>query len=147
MRKDGTTDLSTPAAVHAEWIAAVAAGDAERLRPLLAPDYEVWAHGAPPLSGPDAAVAAMRGAMARYHIVQHFECVESIVAGEWAFERGIEHITVMPRAGGPATTKSQRAVLILHRSPDGQWRYARGVTNGLPADESPELSRGFGETA
>ena len=125
-------DRSTPSAVRAAWVAAVAARNADALHQLLTEDYEVWAHGVAPLRGADTAVAAMRGALARYDVVQSFEPVETIIAGDWAFERGIERMTVSPIGGGPAQTMEQRALLILRRGPDGQWRYARGMTNGLP---------------
>lgn len=126
-------DRSTPAAVRAAWISAVAARDADALRPLLTDDYEVWANAAPPLSGPDAAVGAMRVALDCYHIEQSFEPVESMVSGDWAFERGFERMTVTPIGGGEARTMTQRALLILRRGADGQWQYARGMTNSLPA--------------
>ena len=126
-------DRTTPERVRAAWVAAVANGDPDALRPLLTDDYEVWAHGAPTLSGVDAAINAMRGAIARYHIAQSFEPSETIIAGDWAFERGVEQMTVTPVDGGPTQTRSQRALLILRRGDDGQWRYARGMTNGLPA--------------
>lgn len=126
-------DQSTPAAVRAAWQAAVAAGNAEALASLLADDYEVWAHAAPVIRGPAAAVDAMRGAMAQFRIDQRFEPMETVIAGEWAFERGIERMTATPIGGGPERTMSQRALLILRRGSDGRWRYARGMTNGMPA--------------
>lgn len=130
-------DRSTPAAVRAAWIAAVAARDADALRPLVADDYEIWANAVAPLCGPDAAIEAMRGALARYHIEQSFEPVETVIAGDWAFERGVERMTVTPVAGGPSQTMAQRALLILRRGADGQWQYARGMTNGLPPVATP----------
>jgi uncharacterized protein (TIGR02246 family) len=126
-------DRTTPERVRNAWVAAVAARDADALRPLLTEDYEVWAHGAPPLSGVEAAVSAMRGAIGRFHIAQTFEPIETVISGEWAFERGIERMTVTPVDGGPAQSLTQRALLILRRDADGQWRYARGMTNGLPS--------------
>jgi len=126
-------DRTTPERVREAWVAAVANGDPDALRPLLTDDYEVWAHGAPPLVGVDAAINAMRGAIARYHIAQSFEPSETVIAGDWAFERGLERMIVTPVDGGPSQTLSQRALLILRRGDDGQWRYARGMTNGLPA--------------
>ena len=95
-------------------------------------DYEVWANGAPPLRGVDAAIEAMRGALARYHVEQGFEPLETVIAGDWAFERGIERMTVTPLGGGAPQTIEQRAFLILRRGADRQWQYARGMTNGLP---------------
>ncbi len=130
-------DRSTPAAVRAAWVAAVAARDADALRPLLADDYEVWAHGAPAIVGPDAAIAAFRGALAQFRIQQSFEPVESVIAGDWAFERGIERMVVTPLAGGEPRTLEQRTLLILRRDDDG-WRFARGMTNGLPAPAPTE---------
>ena len=130
-------DQSTPSSLRATWITAVAAADAESLRPLLTDDYEVWAHAAPPVHGPEAAVLAMRAAMTQYRIAQRFDVIETVVTGEWAFERGVEEMTVTPIAGGTARTMTQRALLILHRGNDGRWRYARGMTNGLPTPTRP----------
>lgn len=123
---------ATPADLRAAWIAAIAAGDAKALRPLLCDDYEVWAHATPPLSGADVAVAAMRDALERFFIEQSFEPIETVIAGDWAFERGIERMTVTPRTGGQSQTIAQRALLILRRDHDGSWQFARGMTNGLP---------------
>ena len=80
----------------------------------------------------DEWVRAMRGALERYDIAQHFEPLETIVCGDWAFERGIESMTVTPIGGGLSRTASQRALLILRRDASGRWRYARGMTNALP---------------
>lgn len=121
--------------VRQEWVRAVADRDPDALRQLLTDDYEVWAHGAPAIRGLDGAIAAMRGALERFQITQSFEPVETVVCGDWAFERGVESMRVTPVGGGPSQDASQRALLILHRGADGQWRYARGMTNGLPPAE------------
>lgn len=128
-------DRRTPAGVRAAWIAAVSGRDAEALRELIAPDYEVWANAAPSLAGPDAVISAMRVAMQRYDIEQSFESIDTVLAGDWAFERGIEQLKITPVGGGPTQTMRQRALLILRRGSDGQWQYARGMTNALPTEE------------
>jgi len=130
-------DLAAVDAVRAAWVAAVAAGNSAALSDLLTDDYEVWAHGAEPIHGPAAAAAAMSAALARFHIEQSFEAIETVVSGDWAFQRGIERMTVTPRDGGTAQSMAQRALLILRRGHDGQRRYARGMTNGLPATPGP----------
>jgi len=137
---DGPLDRSTPGALRAAWFSAVAAGDAERLRPLLTPDYEVWAHAAPALQGVEATVEAMRGTLESNHIEQTFDVLETVIVDGWAFERGIEHVRVTPAGGGPPKTMSQRALLILRRDANGEWQYARGVTNGLPPAPPPTAS-------
>jgi uncharacterized protein (TIGR02246 family) len=134
-------DRTAVAAVRDAWVAAVATGDADALRDLLTDDYEVWAHGAAPIRGPEASVTAMRAALLRFRIEQNFEPIETIVTGDWAFERGIESMTVTPIAGGPSQTMEQRALLILRRGADGRWRYARGMTNGLPTTPAAEPGR------
>jgi uncharacterized protein (TIGR02246 family) len=132
-------DLKAIADVRRRWVAAVAANNPSALEDLLTDDYEVWAHGAPAIHGPTGAVAAMTVALQRFKIQQSFEPIESVITGDWAFERGIESLTVTPIEGGPSTDMSQRALLILRRGSDGRWRYARGMTNGLPPTASPTL--------
>jgi uncharacterized protein (TIGR02246 family) len=119
-------------ALRDAWVAAVAEGDAPALADLVTHDYEVWAHATPTLAGPDVVVSAMSAALTKYAIEQSYEPIETVVAGNWAFQRGIEHIRAVPRDGGPAHEVAQRGLLILRRGDDGRWRYARGMTNGLP---------------
>jgi uncharacterized protein (TIGR02246 family) len=119
-------------ALRDAWVAVVASGDARGLADLVTPDYEVWAHGAPTLTGPQMVVTTMGAALARFSVSQSYEPAETVVAGDWAFQRGIERIRAVPKGGGPAHESSHRALLILRRGADGRWRYARGMTNGLP---------------
>jgi uncharacterized protein (TIGR02246 family) len=121
-------------ALRDAWVAAVRAGNPAALADLVTPDHEVWTHGAPAMRGPDVVVAAMSAALARHSVEQAFEPVETVVSGDWAFQRGIERIKATPRDGSTPLTATQRALLILHRGTDGRWRYARGMTNGLPKD-------------
>lgn len=120
------------AQLHQDWVAAVRRGDAEGLRDLVTADYEVWPNGAPPMQGPDATVAGMAAALAKYVVEQAFDSTELVVAGDWAFERGVESVRATPREGGPSVSRSQRAFLILRRDAVGRWRYARGMTGALP---------------
>ena len=127
-------------ALRDAWVAAVRSGNAAALRDLVTADYEVWAHGVPAMRGPDVIVTAMSAALARHSVEQAFEAVETVVSDDWAFQRGIERIQATPRDGGATITATQRALLILRRDSDGRWRYARGMTNGLPKD--PESAGG-----
>lgn len=124
--------------LHSTWVRAVRDGDVSALCDLVTEDYEVWANGAPPSSGREAVAAAMGAAVALYTVEQALESLELVIAGDWAFERGVERVTVTPRGAGPAQTRVQRALLILHRGGDGKWRYARGMTNSLPASAPAE---------
>jgi uncharacterized protein (TIGR02246 family) len=129
-RRDVTSaELGAIAALRAAWTAAVAARNPDALEDLLTDDYEVWPHGGAPIIGPAAAMAAMRGAVERFDIVQSFEPLETVVAGDWAFERGIERMVLTPRDGREKRTIEQRTFLVERKGEDGKWRFARGMTN------------------
>jgi len=119
-------------ALRDAWIAAVKRRDPSALADLLTDDYEVWSGGAAAMTGPAAAAAAMGAALARFDIEQSLEVVETVVSGDWAFERGIERMRLTPRGGGDVQSFEQRAFLIMRRGPDGRWRYARGMTAAMP---------------
>lgn len=121
------------AELHAAWVRAIEEGDAAALGDLVTEDYEVWANGALPLTGRVAVRAAMAGALERYAVAPAFDSQELIVAGDWAFERGIERMRVTPKTGGDVQERAQRALFVMRRDADGRWRYARGMTNMLPA--------------
>lgn len=120
---------NSPEATTAAWMAAVANRDANALRELLTDDYELWANGAAPAIGPDAAVQTMGDLISRFSIEQSFELRDTIAAVDWTFQWGVERITLIPIDGGDATTIVQRTMLLFRRGDDGRWRYARGMTN------------------
>jgi ketosteroid isomerase-like protein len=120
---------SSPETTTAAWMAAVAHRDANALRELLTDDYVLWANGASPTIGPDAAVQTMHDLISRFRIEQAFDVRDTIVASDWTFQWGIERLTLIPIDGGDPTTIVQRTMLVFRRGDDGQWRYARGMTN------------------
>jgi ketosteroid isomerase-like protein len=122
-------DLRAIDVLRAAWTNAVATRNPDALKDLLTDDYEVWPQGAAPMIGPAAAAAAMRGAIDQFDIVQSFEPLETVVAGDWAFERGIERMVLTPRDGGEKKAIEQRTLLIERKGLDGKWRFARGMTN------------------
>ena len=134
---DDATDRAAVDALRDRWVEIVASGDARGLADLVTPDYEVWTHGAPALGGPQTVVAMMSAALAQFSVTQSYEPSETVIAGDWAFQRGIERIRAVPRDGGPGRENVQRALVILRRGEDGRWRYARGMTNGLPVQPAP----------
>jgi uncharacterized protein (TIGR02246 family) len=112
-----------------EWKAAGRRGDAEAMAALVTEDGEFWSHGRPAMKGREAVKQAFLAAMADYDVEQEWESVERIVAGDWAFERGIEHNVVIKKSDGTRIEVTQRAFSVLKRESDGRWRFARGMTN------------------
>lgn len=140
---DSRAQVSALADVRREWVEAVARKNTARLRELVTDDYEAWSHAAAPLQGPDAVVAAMDVALRQYRIAQSFHPVEAVIVGDWAFERGIEKVRLTPHAGGAEHLIERRAFLVYRRGADGRWRFARGITCGVPG--APAIAAHNGE--
>lgn len=117
-----------------EWRQAVLDGNTEAVTSLVTEDAEFWSHGAQPLVGRAALAEAFAPFFENFIFLQDYECQELIVRGDRAFMRGLERNKRTPRAGGEVVIVQQRAFSVLHRSADGQWRFARGMTN-LPPEE------------
>jgi uncharacterized protein (TIGR02246 family) len=111
------------------WREALGAGNDEAVTALVADSAEFWSQGAPPIRGRAALAEAFGPFFANYQLLQDFDCYELIIRGDLAFMRGMERNKLIPHAGGDTTTVLQRAFSVLRRSADGQWRFARGMTN------------------
>jgi uncharacterized protein (TIGR02246 family) len=117
------------------WAERVAAADAEGLAELITEDATFWSPGREALTGRVAAIAAFREVFGTYRMRQAFECEELVVAGEWAFVRGLERNQLVPQGGGEPLEVLQRAFSVLHRDDDGTWRFARGMTHQGPGSD------------
>lgn len=118
--------------LYVAWGDAFHRRDVDAIMGLVTADYVLWAPGRPPMD-----VSSLRpqlaAALAAYDIDSSFEREEQLVAGDLAFERGWDVQTLRPRDGGPASTGRQRVFLVLRRSSDGRWRFARGMSQPGPA--------------
>jgi ketosteroid isomerase-like protein len=118
--------------LYAAWGEAFRRGDVGAIVELLTPDYVLWAAGAAELDV-ESLRPRLKAAFAAYEITSTFECVERIVAGDLALERGWDIQRLRPRSGGEEVVSRQRVMLVLRRSSDGQWRFARGMSQPGPA--------------
>jgi uncharacterized protein (TIGR02246 family) len=126
---DGTD--AAIAALYTAWNEAIRQRDVDAVMNMLTPDYELWAPGAPPMSREDLA-PRLRAALETYEITPSFEREEQIVSGDLAFERGWDVQEARPRGGGETRVQRSRVFLVLRRGQDGQWRFARGMTQAGP---------------
>ena len=127
------TDRDAIEELMAHWAVAVEEADLEALGSLVTEDAEFWTHGAAPLVGRRALIAAFEPFLGEFELHQRFDCKELIVAGRWAFMRGTEVNHLSPRNGGDVVVRRQRAFSVLRRETNGKWLFARGMTN-LPPD-------------
>jgi ketosteroid isomerase-like protein len=64
---------------------------------------------------------------AKFRVDQTVSCEETIVAGEWAFDRSRVSTKLVPVTGGEPSQIDSRVVVILRRDPDGSWKVARTI--------------------
>jgi uncharacterized protein (TIGR02246 family) len=118
--------------LYAAWADAFQRQDVDAILDLLTPDYVLWASGAPPI-GPDGLRPMLNAAFSAYQITSIFEKEERLVSGDLAFDRGWDVQTLRARAGGEIQSHRQRVFLLLRRSADGTWRFARAMSQPGPS--------------
>jgi uncharacterized protein (TIGR02246 family) len=135
-RERDSMDAAAIRRLYLEWIDAVREGDVDALAEMVTEDALFLATGAPPVAGREAVSEAYPAIFARHRIEQGFEEEELVIAGDWAFCRGLERFTATPRNGGPPVALAgRRALSILQKGADGRWRFARGMSNEGPRGE------------
>jgi uncharacterized protein (TIGR02246 family) len=117
--------------------AAETGGRPDGMFAAFAEDVVVMAPGMPALEGKPAATEAMRGMFQAMSMSVQYASAEMVVMGDWAFDRGSYSGTMTPKAGGPATADRGKYLWLLHKGPDGSWKYHRVIWN---ADAAPPAS-------
>lgn len=120
--------------VHAAWIEAVNAGDLVRLLTLMTEDVVFLNPGQAPF-GRDEFAAAFSAAHLKARIRCRSELEEVVVAGEVAYTRSRDALSVINRDGGEATQLAGHRMTIYRRQPDGRWRLARDAHTLSPAEK------------
>jgi ketosteroid isomerase-like protein len=62
-----------------------------------------------------------------FSVQQRVESEETIVAGEWAFDRAKVHTTISSRKSGDTKQFDSRSVTILRKQSGFGWRVARVI--------------------
>lgn len=113
-------------------IAADNAGDLEKVVEL----YSASAILMPPdgmlIEGREAIRAHYRGIFSRFMIEATVDSEETIVSGDWAFDRGTTHVKSRSKETGETSEAHDKYVMILHREASG-WHIARLIWNHNPS--------------
>ena len=127
----GTTaaDLAAIAAFNQRYLQAINDGDIDTLSRLTAEDHIMLAPNRPPLAGKQANDAANRRAFEQFNIDETWTPQETVVAGDWAYQRGTYTVVAAPKSGGPSRTSTGNFLRIYRRQPDGSWRMIRDMFN------------------
>jgi uncharacterized protein (TIGR02246 family) len=119
--------------VHSTWIAAVNAGDLDRLLSLMADDVVFLSPGQAPF-GRDGFSVTFWAAHRQVQIHCTSELEEVVVIGEVAYTRSRDALSVTPRQGGQATQLSGYRITIYREQPDGRWLLARDAHTLSPVE-------------
>ncbi len=121
--------------VHSNWIAAVNAGDLDRLLTLMADDVVFLNPGQAPL-GRDGFPANFTAAHQQVRLRCLSELEEVVVVGEVAYTRSRDALAVTPRAGGETTQLAGHRMTVYRRQPDGRWLLARDAHTLSPVEKT-----------
>jgi uncharacterized protein (TIGR02246 family) len=120
--------------VHSTWIDAVNAGDLVRLLPLLANDVVFLNPGRAPIAR-DEFPAIFSAGHQKAQIRCSSALEEVVVAGEVAYTRSRDALSVTPRAGGEATEFAGHRITVYCKQPDGRRLLARDAHTLSPVEK------------
>lgn len=122
-------DLAAIAEFNRRYLQAINDEDIATLSSLTTEDHIMIAPGRPPIVGKAANDAANGRVFKQFDIVETWTPVETVIAGDWAYQRGTFTVAATPRAGGNTTRTSGHFLRIYRRQPDGAWRMIRDMFN------------------
>jgi uncharacterized protein (TIGR02246 family) len=117
--------------VHATWIEAVNAGDLVRLLTLMADDVVFLNPGRAPF-GRDEFPIGFLAAHQQYRIRCTSELEEVVIAGEVAYTRCRDSLSLTSRDGGELAELAGHRITIYRKEPAGRWLLARDANTLSP---------------
>jgi len=118
-------EVALIAEVVGRWAAALADGDVPALAALMTDDVVVIHGDGRVVEGRDAVADDLARSLASMRILQRIHSEETVVAGEWAFDRAAIETIVTPRPEGPSRRWDSHVLTILRKDGAGRWRVAR----------------------
>ena len=109
------------------WTAAVEAGDVERLGRLMTDDIVIIHGNGRLVRGKEAVMNDLARSFRDFSVQQTVESEETMVAGEWAFDRATVHTTISSPSSGDTKKFDSRTVTILRKQSGCAWCVARVI--------------------
>ncbi|HEY0342190.1 MAG TPA: DUF4440 domain-containing protein [Steroidobacteraceae bacterium] len=122
-------DLAALESYDKLWLQAINTGDIEALSALTADEHITYPPNHPPVVGRVANDGVNGLTFDQYRVNDHWYPAETVVFGDWAFERGAFTSDATPKAGGQPLRFSGNYLRILRRQPDGGWKMIREMAN------------------
>lgn len=105
----------------ATWHEATAAGDVERILPLMDEDVVFLVAGQAPMRGRSGFEMGLRSILKTHRIVSASKVEEIEVSGNLAYAWTSLEVEILALAGGPAMKRTGNTLSIFRRAADGQW--------------------------
>ena len=129
----GETQGQVEAAIadfNRQYLAAINNGDIDALAALTTEDHMMISSAGEPMHGKQALVDAMTRAFERFDFDESWTPLETVSAGDVAYQRGTFVVNATPKAGGEAVHMTGNFLRIYRRQPDGRWFMTRDNFNG-----------------
>lgn len=120
-------DLSAIRQLSDRWIAALAAGEVETFADLVTDDIVVVHGNGRVVAGVREVLEDLRSGVERARVEQVVQPCETVVFGEYAFERARVHTRLVSRFDRATHESDSQTFSILRKDRTGQWRVARVI--------------------
>jgi uncharacterized protein (TIGR02246 family) len=115
------------------WHRATEQGDVDAVLDLMVEDVVFLVAGHAPMRGRGTFEQGLRTLLATHRIESSGNVREVVASGDLAYCWTELDVSIRPRAGGEAVTRSGGALTILRRQADGAWRVLRDANLLSPA--------------
>jgi ketosteroid isomerase-like protein len=127
--KSKVTDEAGIADFNRRYLKAINDGDATALANLTTDDHMLFAPNRPVLAGKEANDSANSRVFEIYDIDETWTPVETVITGEWAWQRGTFTVAATPKAGGTTRNTNGNFLRIYKKQANGTWRMTRDMFN------------------
>jgi ketosteroid isomerase-like protein len=122
-------DLAAIEAFNQAYLKAINDEDIAALSALTTEGHIMLMPGRAPLIGKAANDEANGRAFEQFDFVETWTPVETVVSGDWAYQRGTFTVIATPKAGGERRELKGNFLRIYERQPNGEWRMTRDMFN------------------
>lgn len=105
-------------------VAAAEAGDVNALMSLRVEDFVAMPPDHQAVTGEAEVRVWLTTVLEQVDLEETVSSHEVVVAGDWAYDRGVFTGKATPKAGAEAIQLDGKYLWILRRQPDGSWKYA-----------------------
>jgi uncharacterized protein (TIGR02246 family) len=120
-------DIQDIRRIATRWTDAVCSGEIDQLGNLMTDDIVVIHGDGRLVCGKEAVMRDIARSLQDLSVQQTVKSDETVVVGEWAFDRATVHTAVKSRRSGDTRQFDSRSVTILRKQSDGDWRVARTI--------------------